>query len=474
MKKTILILIFGLIIVPQITFAAWWNPFTWNMFNKPIRTTETTHSIASSTPVNGDQSPQRREVNNPGINQIENLAKKDNSKKAPVSTGWVLTEKEFKTKMLDLIKQGIYTKDDINIWLGIFHRNSDGTYTNTVDTAHGIYSNIDQKLIKSWLTEIPDKTLVQQEAGWFAEAEKKGWNAFIYTFSNGEKSYYKKENGKWTKKNNEAELTVSNSQTNGDLTDEQKVKLTISAKEVLDSFDSSINLEKRVTNEYIAIYDQKSSVSNEVLSHCEQGKITDQSLMESQKQRFLHQMASRGQLDGWSDANQLIAEEEARGKQYVDNNYRQCVLITQSLNVPRISYKTELQDWLNRLDTFNEMSSSLRSGLNDGVTSVAEMQDLKQGFEVLNTSFSRERTSIDSLRRTIAQSSPVNYDLQRQLQDSIDRTKKELENPFGYTDITCKPGITSSYECSSLRGSSPFSCNVNQYGYVTCSTRTIR
>jgi len=435
MKKYLIAIILSLVIIPQITLASWWNPITWKVFSRPAQTKVQSKTIVSTPIVATSSSQAKKPVTGEKIKADPASTKAKNldlskygipaspiSKVTPTSNKpeyltkkW--TEKEFRDTFYGLIELGMYAKDDIYIWFNFFHKNADGTYTRNEDGVK--YPPMDQTFLKTLIAGIPNK----------------------------------KVDG---------------------LSDEQKIKLTISANEVLDSFENSINLEKRVTNEYIAIYDQKSSVSNEVLSHCEQGKITDQSLMESQKQRFLNQMASRGQLDGWSGANQLIAEEEARERQYVDNNYRQCVLMTQSLNVPRINYKTELQDWLNRLDTFNKMASSLRNGLNDGVTSVAEMQDLKQGFEVLDTNFSRERTSIDSLRRTIAQSSPVNYDLQRQLQDSIDRTKKELENPFGYTDITCKPGITSSYECSSLRGSSPFSCNVNQYGFVTCATRSIR
>src|SRR3989344_2286673 len=32
--KTLLLVLVGLLIVPQVTFAAWWNPFTWNVFNR--------------------------------------------------------------------------------------------------------------------------------------------------------------------------------------------------------------------------------------------------------------------------------------------------------------------------------------------------------------------------------------------------------------------------------------------------------
>src|SRR3989344_7398262 len=32
--KTLFLVLVGLLIVPQVTFAAWWNPFTWNVFNR--------------------------------------------------------------------------------------------------------------------------------------------------------------------------------------------------------------------------------------------------------------------------------------------------------------------------------------------------------------------------------------------------------------------------------------------------------
>lgn len=39
-KQIFLVLVVGLIIIPQITFAAWWNPFTWKIFNKTPQTSE--------------------------------------------------------------------------------------------------------------------------------------------------------------------------------------------------------------------------------------------------------------------------------------------------------------------------------------------------------------------------------------------------------------------------------------------------
>lgn len=56
-RKTLIIVIVGLIVVPQITFAAWWNPFTWKIFSwlSRLNTTSTVQierglkSIASTT-----------------------------------------------------------------------------------------------------------------------------------------------------------------------------------------------------------------------------------------------------------------------------------------------------------------------------------------------------------------------------------------------------------------------------------------
>src|ERR1035437_7484616 len=35
MKKILLVSIITIIIIPQITFASWWNPFSWSWFKKP-------------------------------------------------------------------------------------------------------------------------------------------------------------------------------------------------------------------------------------------------------------------------------------------------------------------------------------------------------------------------------------------------------------------------------------------------------
>lgn len=40
MKKITIGILFGLLIIPQITLAAWWNPFTWKIFNRPPKVEE--------------------------------------------------------------------------------------------------------------------------------------------------------------------------------------------------------------------------------------------------------------------------------------------------------------------------------------------------------------------------------------------------------------------------------------------------
>ncbi|MCX6706493.1 MAG: hypothetical protein NTV24_05370, partial [Candidatus Woesebacteria bacterium] len=52
-------------------------------------------------------------------------------KSTPSDWVWTMTEKEFRAKMIEIIKDGTYTKDSINIWLDIWHKNSNGTYSNT-------------------------------------------------------------------------------------------------------------------------------------------------------------------------------------------------------------------------------------------------------------------------------------------------------------------------------------------------------
>jgi hypothetical protein len=34
-QKIFLLSVISFLIIPQVTFAAWWNPFTWNFFHKP-------------------------------------------------------------------------------------------------------------------------------------------------------------------------------------------------------------------------------------------------------------------------------------------------------------------------------------------------------------------------------------------------------------------------------------------------------
>lgn len=47
MKKNLLLIIIALIIVPQISFASWWNPFSWNIFSSLFHSKEQTQIVVS-------------------------------------------------------------------------------------------------------------------------------------------------------------------------------------------------------------------------------------------------------------------------------------------------------------------------------------------------------------------------------------------------------------------------------------------
>ena len=52
-KKSVwILLLLALFIVPQMVFAAWWNPFTWKIFKTSWTYTQTKTQVATSTPMN--------------------------------------------------------------------------------------------------------------------------------------------------------------------------------------------------------------------------------------------------------------------------------------------------------------------------------------------------------------------------------------------------------------------------------------
>src|SRR3989344_7684532 len=65
--KTLLLVLVGLLIVPQVTFAAWWNPFTWNIFNR-----------AKAPQVEVQKTAQPSEIEKLR-NEVEELKKKTNT-----------------------------------------------------------------------------------------------------------------------------------------------------------------------------------------------------------------------------------------------------------------------------------------------------------------------------------------------------------------------------------------------------------
>ena len=153
------------LIIPVTTFASWWNPFTWKIFQRPIEVkleeVITPPTIATSTIIENNQS-----------SAFEQLKKKA----ATAPTISIPTAQPQKTGGLDLSKYGVTPITDVNL-------------------------------------KQPTETWEQIEIRDFAYASANGWTSLVSTNSLGEKRYYYFLNsriiggvGKWKQAKNEAEM----------------------------------------------------------------------------------------------------------------------------------------------------------------------------------------------------------------------------------------------------------------------------
>ncbi|MEK7081819.1 MAG: hypothetical protein AAB905_01270, partial [Patescibacteria group bacterium] len=162
MRKFLIILILSALIIPQITFAAWWNPFTWKIFKR-----------ASEVKI-------EKTINIPKNNLGVEFSTSSPSKQLNIIDQTAEVEK-LKKEVNELKKKQIPAP--------VFDSNQ-----SKVKNQYGRYADL-----------VPKESWVDLEYRYFLEADQKGWANLTITNELGDKRFYRKERNQWVRKNSEAE-----------------------------------------------------------------------------------------------------------------------------------------------------------------------------------------------------------------------------------------------------------------------------
>ena len=161
-QKIFLLAVISLLIIPQVTFAAWWNPFTWKIFHRSggIKIEKTITPPAGISPV-------ITEIVQPKADkqtvEIEKLKKKANPViSTPKPSVPLVVSNETEPESQVQAPQPV----SIEVWESL-------------------------------------------EARFFVGANQKGWTSLTITNALGEKRYYRKEGIQWIRKNTQVEAEQS-------------------------------------------------------------------------------------------------------------------------------------------------------------------------------------------------------------------------------------------------------------------------
>lgn len=153
MKNKIFVSIFiSIFLIPQVTFASWWNPFTWNIFNKQNKLVTVQKSEATSTITREEEIEQpnlvsstiRKETNNEFVlNVKKNIIKK--------TTPVIITtnEKISKSSVINNLEQ----EKIINTSQPITNINTDSIYDDN--------TKFDELGRKVFITQTPNYKLIR-------------------------------------------------------------------------------------------------------------------------------------------------------------------------------------------------------------------------------------------------------------------------------------------------------------------------
>ena len=170
--KNRIIITFAIVIflVPQITFAAWWNPFTWKVFNKVPQTKVQEKNVVLPAPKN---IPLKKE--NTESTEVKDVQNKV-SMQAPVIDK--IVEAPVSVKKITIPKS----------------KNSESAQQKKIAITKDLGINLPHT-----------ETWEESENKFFAEADQKQWANLVITNQAGDKRYYRRENGFLVRKNSEEE-----------------------------------------------------------------------------------------------------------------------------------------------------------------------------------------------------------------------------------------------------------------------------
>jgi len=162
-KQFIIITSIALLIVPSLTFASWWNPFTWNIFQRPteIKTEETITQPTSTSSIVVETEQSKTDVQTAEIEKLKKEVEELKKKPDPVVSAPTPTVP---------------------------------TVISNVNDNQTQVQNIQPVVVETW---------EEQKIRSFAYADDKGWTAIIITNSLGEEIHFHKEGSRWLQNSTE-------------------------------------------------------------------------------------------------------------------------------------------------------------------------------------------------------------------------------------------------------------------------------
>ncbi|MDO8589976.1 MAG: hypothetical protein Q7R69_01765 [bacterium] len=170
MKKIIPIILLA-IIIPQVAFAAWWNPFTWRIFNKK-QEVKIEQPVPSESATSSVVVPNKVEKPTVTTEKVQPVPVVDNQS----------VEIEKLKREVEKLKEKQSTANNIE---------KETLPINNITT-----SNIATPAVETWES---------LERRFFIEADSKGWTSISITRQREER-YYRKESNQWVRKNSKAEI----------------------------------------------------------------------------------------------------------------------------------------------------------------------------------------------------------------------------------------------------------------------------
>lgn len=190
--KIFLIAVIGILIFPQISFAAWWNPFSW--FKKPTDPPKVLQ-VSTTTPT----------TNKPVATTTPKTVKETTAAKLKATPQAKITDQSSEIKKLRAEVEELKKPQ---------RKTSIPEPVTSASSQKDIPQNVQVQIptptpSQSINSAPPAETWEELEVKYFVEANQKGWANLTITNQLGDKRYYRKEGTQWMRKNSEVEAQVS-------------------------------------------------------------------------------------------------------------------------------------------------------------------------------------------------------------------------------------------------------------------------